>query len=177
MFFFLIWLQVAAAAEAAWAEIIPGSFSTRCQFHQRFTYKFFVRKCFAQFFSGYVLALAKGRKHFHMKIACVKCWWNWPQSSNFEETLEADLVDFLTHLFWVLELRRRDFLKERPESRLPFLCAPFEKKDFVGLDLESRTNRKRTFGRHRKHVADLCLLCDCLTEAQQYYDVAVDILR
>ena len=99
------------------------------------------------------------------------------QSSNFEETLEADLVDFLTHLFWVLELRRRDFLKERPESRLPFLCAPFEKKDFVGLDLESRTNRKRTFGRHRKHVADLCLLCDCLSEAQQYYEVAVDILR
>ena len=50
------------------------------------------------------------------------------QSSNFEETLEADLVEFLTQLFWALDLRRREFLKEKPDGKIPFLCAPFEKK-------------------------------------------------
>ena len=50
------------------------------------------------------------------------------QSSNFEETLELDLVEFLTQLFWALDLRRREFLKEKPDGKIPFLCAPFEKK-------------------------------------------------
>jgi hypothetical protein len=99
------------------------------------------------------------------------------QSSNFEDPLESDLTDFLTNLFEILDSKRRDFLREKPEGRLPFLCAPFEKKDFVGLDLESRTNKKRTFGRQRKHLADICLLCDALSDAHQYYEAAADILK
>jgi len=46
---------------------------TCCQFHQYFMRTFFIR----QLFSSYVLALAKVRKHFCMKNAHVKCWWNW----------------------------------------------------------------------------------------------------
>jgi hypothetical protein len=41
---------------------------SRCQFHQRFLYTFFVRKSFLAAFSSYVLALAP---KFHMKNACV----------------------------------------------------------------------------------------------------------
>ncbi len=43
----------------------------RCQFHQHFTQAFFVQKCFAQLFSSYILALAKGfqeKKHFRTKM-------------------------------------------------------------------------------------------------------------
>jgi len=55
------------------------------QFHQHFTCTFFIRKCFAQLFSSYVLALAKGfrqNKHFRTKNLSVKCWWNWPQTEH-----------------------------------------------------------------------------------------------
>ncbi len=41
--------------------------SSRCQFHQHFISAFLVRKCFAQLFSSYVLALAKVQKHFFSK--------------------------------------------------------------------------------------------------------------
>jgi len=44
----------------------------RGQFHQHFMRAFFVWKCFAQLFSRYVLA----KRHFCMKNARVKCWWN-----------------------------------------------------------------------------------------------------
>lgn len=99
------------------------------------------------------------------------------QSSSFEDPIESDLTDFLNSLFEILDGKRRDFSREKPEGRLPFLCAPFEKKDFVGLDLESRTNKKRTSGRQKKHLADICLLCDDLTNAQIFYETAADILK
>ena len=79
-------------------------------------------------------------------------------------------------LFWILESQRRDMLKNNTE-KLPFYCAPFEKKDFVGLDLESRTNKKRTQGRYRKHMGDLSLLCDMPQEALNHYEYAAEILR
>jgi len=41
--------------------------------------RLFVKKCFAQLFSSYILALAKVQKHFHTKNTLLKCWWNWPQ--------------------------------------------------------------------------------------------------
>jgi len=44
--FFGLWLKV--------------KLNAKCQFHQHFMHAFFVRKCFAQLFSSYVLALAKG---------------------------------------------------------------------------------------------------------------------
>jgi hypothetical protein len=98
------------------------------------------------------------------------------QSRDFEETLEADLVDFVTGLFWILESQRRE-IQKNGNDKLPFYCAPFERKDFVGLDLESRTNKKRTYGRHRKHLGDLGLLCDMPLEALAHYESAAEILR
>ena len=72
---------------------------------------------------------------------------------DFEDAVETDIVDFITGLFWILESKRREFLKSSNNNdKLPFYCAPFEKKDFVGLDLESRSNKKRTYGRFRKHL-------------------------
>ncbi len=56
-----------------------------CQFHQHFICVFFVRKCFSQLFSSYVLALAKGfwqKKHNRTKNTHIKCWWNWLLHTN-----------------------------------------------------------------------------------------------
>jgi len=47
---------------------------SRCQLCQHFTHEFFVQKCFEQLFSSYA-------KHFHIKNALVKCWWNWHQDA------------------------------------------------------------------------------------------------
>ena len=77
---------------------------------------------------------------------------------DFEDAVETDIVDFITGLFWILESKRREFLKSSNNNdKLPFYCAPFEKKDFVGLDLESRSNKKRTYGRFRKHLGKCSL--------------------
>jgi hypothetical protein len=57
------------------------------------------------------------------------------------------------------------------------LLAPFERKDFVGLDLESRSNRKRCLGRMTKHLGDLSLQAGLVTEALGCYSSAVDILK
>ena len=86
------------------------------------------------------------------------------------------MVDFITGLFWILESKRRELLKSN-NDKLPFYCAPFEKKDFVGLDLESRSNKKRTYGRFRKHLGDLCLLCDLPSDSWTHYESATEILR
>ncbi len=65
------------------------------------------------------------------------------QNKDYDDTLEADMTDFVTGLFWILESKRRDLQKSMSNGfdKMPFLCAPFEKKDFVGIDLESRTNK------------------------------------
>ncbi len=46
--------------------------NTRSQFHQHFTFAFFVRKCFEQLFSGYILALEFLASKFRTKNARVK---------------------------------------------------------------------------------------------------------
>ena len=48
--------------------------------------------------------------------------------------------DFISSLFWILESKRVEWSREGGE-RSTLLCAPFERKDFVGLDMESRNNR------------------------------------
>ena len=55
------------------------------------------------------------------------------ESSDLEERLR----EFAASLFWVLESKRLDRSQERLE-KLPLLMTPFEKKDFVGIDTESR---------------------------------------
>jgi uncharacterized protein HemY len=57
------------------------------------------------------------------------------------------------------------------------LVAPFERKDFVGLDMESRSNRKRSVGRMTKHLGDLCLQSGLPADALTHYQAAADHLR
>ena len=98
------------------------------------------------------------------------------QDNNYQSSLLADIEDFVNSLFWILESKRVEATRDNSD-RLPLLCAPFERKDFVGLDMESRNNRKRVLGRLKKHLGDLSLQAGKLAEAWNYYQVAVDVLR
>ena len=53
----------------------------------------------------------------------------------------------------------RTFHPQDATGKVPLLCAPFERRDFVGLDLESRQNKRRTYARFKKHLGDLSLAC------------------
>ena len=44
----------------------------------------------------------------------------------------------------MLESKRVDLSREGGDKAV-LLCAPFERKDFVGLDMESRNNRYNIF--------------------------------
>ena len=87
------------------------------------------------------------------------------------QAMVADMQDFVSSLFWILESKRVEASRESSGERLTLLCAPFERKDFVGLDMESRNNRKRVLGRLKKHLADLSLQAGLLAEAWNYYQV------
>ena len=97
-------------------------------------------------------------------------------SSSYHAALNADIQDFIKSLFWILESKRVEATRDTSD-KIPLLCAPFERKDFVGLDMESRNNRKRVLGRLKKHLGDLSLQAGLLAEAWNYYNVAVDVLR
>ena len=56
---------------------------------------------------------------------------------------------------------------------MPLLCAPFERRDFVGLDLESRQNKRRTYARFKKHLGDLSLACGRARYAQAFKHTTV----
>ncbi|XP_078456811.1 trafficking protein particle complex subunit 9 isoform X2 [Lampetra fluviatilis] len=91
--------------------------------------------------------------------------------------LEARVEEFVGSLFIVLESKRLDRASEKSGDKIPLLCVPFEKKDFVGLDTESRNYRKRCQGRMRKHVGDLSLQAGMLQDALVNYHIAVETLR
>ncbi|KAK7074230.1 Trafficking protein particle complex subunit 9 [Halocaridina rubra] len=90
--------------------------------------------------------------------------------------IETQLQEFISSLFWVLESKRLDKSQEKLE-RPPLLCAPFERKDFIGLDMDSRTNKKRCAGRLRKQLADLTLQAGLPSEAISHYSHAADTLK
>ena len=90
--------------------------------------------------------------------------------------LETHLTEFINSLFWVLESKRQERSREKLE-RVSLLQAPFEKKDFVGLDMESRNNKKRCMGRMTKHLGDLCLQAGLLSESLTYYSNSAEILK
>ncbi|CAG0899462.1 unnamed protein product, partial [Cyprideis torosa] len=93
-------------------------------------------------------------------------------------TLEADIAQLVASLYWVLEGKRLERSLERPEAKqTSLLCAPFERKDFVGIDLDSRSNRRRIAGRSKKQLADLCLQAGSLSEALIHYQAAAEALR
>jgi hypothetical protein len=90
--------------------------------------------------------------------------------------LEIRINDFINALFWILESKRLERTKEKFD-KVSLLLAPFEKKDFVGLDMESRNNRKRIMGRVTKNLADLTLQCGLIAESLNYYHAASETLR
>ena len=92
-------------------------------------------------------------------------------ASSYQESMVSDIQDFVASLFWILESKRVEASRESSGDKLTLLCAPFERKDFVGLDMESRNNRKRVVGRLKKNLADLSLQAGLLAEAWNYYQV------
>lgn len=90
--------------------------------------------------------------------------------------LEARVNDFIHSLFWILESKRLERMKEKFD-KVSLLLAPFEKKDFVGLDMESRVNKKRIMGRVTKNLADLTLQCGLVAESLNYYCASSETLR
>lgn len=92
------------------------------------------------------------------------------------QSLEANMAEFISSLFWILEHKRLERSKEKFD-KVSLLLAPFEKKDFVGLDMESRNNKKRCMGRITKNLADLTLQCGLLADSLNYYHNACETLR
>ena len=90
--------------------------------------------------------------------------------------LETRINDFIHSLFWILESKRLERTKEKFD-KVSLLLAPFEKKDFVGLDMESRVNKKRIMGRITKNLADLTLQCGLVAESLNYYCASSETLR
>lgn len=90
--------------------------------------------------------------------------------------LESRVTDLIHSLFWILESKRLERSKEKFD-KVSLLLAPFEKKDFVGLDMESRVNKKRIMGRVTKNLADLTLQCGLLAESLNYYCASAETLR
>ncbi|XP_060915300.1 trafficking protein particle complex subunit 9 isoform X2 [Labrus mixtus] len=98
---------------------------------------------------------------------------------NFEDCTDVEkrVEDFVESIFIVLESKRLDRATDKSGDKIPLLCVPFEKKDFVGLDTDSRHYKKRCQGRMRKHVGDLCLQANMLQDALVHYHMAVELLR
>ncbi|XP_068150379.1 protein brunelleschi [Drosophila tropicalis] len=90
--------------------------------------------------------------------------------------LDGRISDFVQALFWVLESRRLERSREKAD-KVQLLLAPFEKRDFVGLDMESRNNRKRCVGRVMKNLADLSLQAGLVEDALTLYHNANETLR
>ncbi|KAI1901635.1 hypothetical protein AGOR_G00036430 [Albula goreensis] len=100
----------------------------------------------------------------------------YPSYDNCED-VEKRVEDFVESIFIVLESKRLDRATDKSGDKIPLLCVPFEKKDFVGLDTDSRHYKKRCQGRMRKHVGDLCLQAGMLQDALVHYHMAVELLR
>lgn len=90
--------------------------------------------------------------------------------------LEANIVEFLHSLFWILESKRLEKSREKID-KVVLLQAPFEKKDFVGLDLDTRNNRKRCMGRVTKNLGDLTLQAGLVQESLTLFHAASETLR
>jgi hypothetical protein len=60
---------------------------------------------------------------------------NW---KTLEKYLEKDVTNYLQTLFRMMLELRVERLEQDASGKVPLLCAPFERRDFVGLDLESR---------------------------------------
>lgn len=90
--------------------------------------------------------------------------------------LEQNVSDLINALFWVVESKRLERSREKLE-KVSLILAPFEKKDFVGLDMESRNNKKRCMGRVTKNLADLTLQAGLVSECLSLYHSAAETLK
>ncbi|XP_011499919.1 PREDICTED: protein brunelleschi isoform X2 [Ceratosolen solmsi marchali] len=90
--------------------------------------------------------------------------------------LEIQMSQCFNSLFWILESKRLERSREKID-KVALLQAPFEKKDFIGLDLESRNNRERCVGRATKHLGDLCLQAGLPGDALNNYNSAIGTLQ
>lgn len=90
--------------------------------------------------------------------------------------LETQILQYLNSLFWILESKKLERTKEKID-KVALLLAPFEKKDFMGLDLESRNNRKRCIGRATKHLGDLSLQAGLPNDAINHYHSVIHTLQ
>ncbi|XP_041981752.1 protein brunelleschi [Aricia agestis] len=90
--------------------------------------------------------------------------------------LEQNVAELINSLFWVVESKRLERSREKLE-KVSLLLAPFEKRDFVGLDMESRNNKKRCMGRVTKNLADLTLQAGLVAEALTLYHSSAEILK
>lgn len=86
------------------------------------------------------------------------------------------MTEFISGLFWILESKRLEKVREKID-KIALLTAPFEAKDFVGLDLESRNNKKRCMGRATKNLGDLTLQAGLLQESLNLFCQACEVLR
>ncbi|XP_050682191.1 protein brunelleschi [Leptidea sinapis] len=90
--------------------------------------------------------------------------------------MEQQISDLINSLFWVVESKRLERSKEKLE-KVSLLLVPFEKKDYVGLDMESRNNKKRCMGRVTKNLADLTLQAGLVADSLSLYHSAAEILK
>ncbi|KAF9799525.1 hypothetical protein SFRURICE_018712 [Spodoptera frugiperda] len=90
--------------------------------------------------------------------------------------LEQNVADLINSLFWVVESKRLERSKEKLD-KVSLLLAPFEKKDFVGLDMESRNNKKRCMGRVTKNLADLTLQAGLVADSLSLYNSSTELLK
>lgn len=92
------------------------------------------------------------------------------------DDLETNMHEFVNSLFWILESKRLEKTREKID-KIALLTAPFEIKDFVGLDMESRNNKKRCMGRASKHLGDLTLQAGLVAESLNLFSAASETLR
>ncbi|KAF8791574.1 Trafficking protein particle complex subunit like protein [Argiope bruennichi] len=63
------------------------------------------------------------------------------------------------------------------ESNKTSLTAPFEKKNFVGIDTDTKVYKKRCLGRMKKHIGDLALQAGLPLEALPLYLSSTEYLK
>lgn len=98
------------------------------------------------------------------------------ESDDSCDDLETNVHEFVNSLFWILESKRLEKTREKID-KIALLTAPFEIKDFVGLDMESRNNKKRCMGRASKHLGDLTLQAGLVAESLNLFSAASETLR
>ncbi|XP_046397297.1 protein brunelleschi isoform X2 [Ischnura elegans] len=125
-------------------------------------------------------------------------------TQNGTQDLESAMREFLASLFWVLESKRLVLAGNKSgtgtgsstgplgsagsaitapassaDGNLPSLpyCAPFERRDFVGLSLDSRAARRRWAGRALKRLGDLSCQAGAPTQAAAAYASAAETLK